>query len=121
MSAFGPVAPTGNVTFTDTTSNVTLGTAPLEHPTLQTGFTRFQTYPIANMNNGQTGGTIGPAIGDFNGDGRPDYAVPTNGGQVPIVILLGNGDGTFTNGTPITTAAPFDADIRSRGRFQRGW
>ncbi len=27
VSAFGPLAPTGNVTFTDTTSNVTLGTA----------------------------------------------------------------------------------------------
>ncbi len=53
------------------------------------------------MNNGQTGGTNGPAIGDFNSDGRPDYAVPTNGG--PIVILLGKGDGTFTTGTPINT------------------
>ncbi len=41
------------------------------------------------MNNGQTGGTIGPAIGDFNGDGRPDYAVPTNGG--PIVHSAGQG------------------------------
>ena len=34
-----------------------------------------------------TGGTNGPAIGDFNGDGRPDYAVPTNAG--PVVIMLG--------------------------------
>ena len=110
MSAFGPSAPTGSVTFTDTTSNVVLGTAPLNAATLQTGFTSSQNYPIANMNNGQTGGTIGPAIGDFNGDGRPDFAVPTNGGPNgggPIVILLGKGDGTFTTGTPITTTPPF--------------
>ena len=110
VSAFGPVAPTGTVTFTDTTAGQNLGTATLVPPTTQTGFSSFQTYPIANMDNGNTGGTNGPAIGDFNNDGRPDYAVPTNGGANgggPVVILLGNGDGTFTTGTPVNTTAPF--------------
>jgi hypothetical protein len=106
VSAFGPVTPTGSVTFTDTTSNFVLGTAPLNAASLQNGFTPYTLYPIANTNNGNTGNTIGPAIGDFNGDGRPDYAVPTNSG--PVAILLGAGNGTFTNGTTINTTAPFE-------------
>ncbi len=106
VSAFGPVTPTGSVTFTDTTSNVVLGTGTLNPASLQNGFTHYVLYPIANTNNGQTGSTIGPAIGDFNGDGRPDYAVPSNTG--PVVILLGAGDGTFTNGTTINTTSPFE-------------
>ncbi len=106
VSAFGPVTPTGSVTFTDTTSNVVLGTGTLNPASLQNGFTPYVLYPIANTNNGQTGSTIGPAIGDFNGDGRPDYAVPSNTG--PVVILLGAADGTFTNGTTINTTSPFE-------------
>jgi hypothetical protein len=105
VSAFGPTIPTGSVTFTDTTTTATLGTANLT-TTPASQFTPFQSYPLANLNDGNTGGTIGPAIGDFNGDGRPDYAVPANSGSV--FILLGKGDGTFTNGTTITTTSPFE-------------
>jgi hypothetical protein len=106
VSAFGPVTPTGSVTFTDTTTNFVLGTASLNAASLQNGFTPYTLYPIANMNDGDTGSTNGPAIGDFNGDGRPDYAVPTNTG--PIAILLGAANGTFTNGTTINTTSPFE-------------
>jgi hypothetical protein len=106
VSAFGPSAPTGTVTFTDTTSNFVLGSATLNPATLQNGFTTPTNYPITGMNTGQTGSTNGPAEGDFNDDGRPDFAVPTNSG--PIVILLGKGDGTFTNGTSLTPAYPFE-------------
>jgi hypothetical protein len=117
VSAFGPIAPTGTITFTDTTSNFTLGAATLNATTLQNGFEAPTTYPITGMNNGQTGGTIGPAEGDFNGDGRPDFAVPTNSG--PIIILLGKGDGTFLNGTPLSPAYPFEPTAVVVGDFNQ--
>ena len=34
------------------------------------------------------------AVGDFNGDGKPDLVV-TNQGSDNVSVLLGNGDGTF--------------------------
>lgn len=117
VSAFGPSGPTGTVTFTDTTSNFVLGTASLNPATLQNGFTAPTSYPISGMNNGQTGSTNGPAEGDFNGDGRPDFAVPTNTG--PIVILLGKGDGTFTNGTSLTPPSPFEPTAVVVGDFNQ--
>jgi len=36
------------------------------------------------------------AVGDFNGDGRPDLAV-ANFYSDNVSVLLGNGDGTFQN------------------------
>ena len=36
------------------------------------------------------------AMGDFNGDGKPDFGITTSGNLNPSVsVLLGNGDGTF--------------------------
>src|SRR5437899_152101 len=34
------------------------------------------------------------AVGDFNGDGKPDLAV-ANAGSDTVSVLLGNGNGTF--------------------------
>ena len=39
-----------------------------------------------------------PVLGDFNGDGKLDVAVPTSSG---ITVLLGNGDGTLQSGVLI--------------------
>src|SRR4029077_19462377 len=35
------------------------------------------------------------AIGDFNGDGKPDLAVVDNSPTPQVSVVLGNGDGTF--------------------------
>lgn len=59
------------------------------------------------------------AVGDFNNDGKLDFLVtsyasvfPGTGTVASIIPFLGNGDGTFTEGTPIsfnstTTQDPF--------------
>ena len=83
-------------------------------------FTEAGGSPIPNFN--YNPGPIIPA--DFNGDGKIDLAVsnftPFNSTLGNVNVLLGNGDGTFTNapGSPITVgvdpwalaAADFDQD-----------
>ena len=85
-------APTGSVSFMDTTTNATLGTAAL---TLGSTTLSFNVAPTIS-----TG--VGPetvAVGDFNGDGKPDLAITTSpsGSQHPgtVTILRGIGDATF--------------------------
>ena len=56
-----------------------------------------QTNPtFASANPFPTGGTrpISLAVGDLNGDGKPDLVV-TNEDQGNVAVLLGNADGTF--------------------------
>ena len=45
------------------------------------------------------------AVGDFNADGHADLAV-ANEASNNVSILLGNGDGTFTQGSPVAAAGP---------------
>ena len=48
------------------------------------------------------------AVGDFNGDGKPDFVIPTSqgvGDPVYLQVMLGNGDGTFTAGQSLPATA----------------
>jgi hypothetical protein len=80
----GKPGPTGMVTFTDTSTDATLGTAMLGTSTLSTIYQQ--------LNNTVDTSSNGMLSADFNGDGKLDLAV-ANG--ITVSILLGNGDGTF--------------------------
>jgi len=87
VSGLGPVAPTGTVSFLDTSDgNAVLGSATLVPATAGLGWLNPQDLPVLEPE--------GLTVGDFNGDGIPDVAIVNLIGSV--AILLGNGDGTFT-------------------------
>jgi hypothetical protein len=67
------------------------------------------------------GGGAGPAaIGDFNGDGKLDLAIPQQSGG-GVMIFLGNGDGTFPeNGVSYSTkygGSLVAADVNGDGKM----
>src|SRR5207247_6474773 len=52
---------------------------------------------------------ISVAVGDVNGDGRPDLAV-ANSGANTVSVLMGNGDGTFKTAM-IFTAGSYPVSV----------
>lgn len=97
VAGSGDVAPTGNVSFIDTTTgNSTLATAPL------TASSAAVTLKSQTTNLSFSPGTIVSA--DFNGDGIPDMAIPNPSGS-SVAILLGKGDSTFTTGSALSIGA----------------
>jgi hypothetical protein len=93
----GTDGPTDTVAFLDTTNNnSSLGTAALGAGTETLGFFNSAT-PSTNPYPQSI------AVADFNNDGKLDMAVPVYSTFTPmsdVTILLGNGDGTFTEGPP---------------------
>jgi hypothetical protein len=83
------LAPTGNVTFNDTTNSSALGSAPLGDGAL--AFSAVQPFGSPAK---AGAGAYGVATGDFNGDGYLDV-VTENYSANTVSILLGKGDGTF--------------------------
>ncbi len=63
-----------------------------------------QTYVVGGPPNGQFYGSD-LALGDFNGDGKLDI-MATNSMDNTLKMFIGNGDGTFQAGVPITTVSP---------------
>ncbi|MCL2660567.1 MAG: FG-GAP-like repeat-containing protein, partial [Acidobacteriaceae bacterium] len=94
---------TGNVSFLDASNaDYSLGAAPLGASTFAQSYQLAPGSPITVGTN-----PYAVVIGDFNGDGIPDLAI-ANQGNSNVSILLGNGDGTFTQapGSPIATSSP---------------
>ena len=98
----GPAAPTGKISFLDTSfANTSLATAALGPGTAGTGWLISQT-PAMGSN------ALSEVTGDFNGDGIPDLALLWSsnsvGGPFSITILFGKGDGRFTTGPTVQPA-----------------
>ncbi|HEY0758988.1 MAG TPA: FG-GAP-like repeat-containing protein [Acidisarcina sp.] len=91
--------PTGTVSFLDTSnSNRSVGTAALGAATPGVGWLSPSSSPTVGAK------PLSIAVGDFNRDGTPDFAVANVIGN-SLSILLGNGDGTFA-ATTISVPSP---------------
>ena len=67
------------------------------------GQTPVPTFQIRRINPGCIPLTV--VVGDFNGDPKPDLACACNANSSsPIMVLLGNGDGTFQRAVPVSGA-----------------
>ena len=107
-----PVAPTGAITFADTThQNATLATADLG------GAVAGLAWPSSSEANVGAGDSS-VATGDLNGDGIVD-AVVVNNKDDTLSVLYGKGDGSFTSGPVLTTGISPDGvtvgDLNSDG------
>ena len=89
VGGFGNAAPTGTLSFLDATNgNAVLGTSALAANSSGVNLLGNQLPVTGNYFPSEV-------VGDFNGDGIPDVAI-VNGDNNTVTILLGNGDGTFT-------------------------
>jgi hypothetical protein len=95
----GPAAPTGTISFLDSNhSNAVVTTAPQVAGTTALNFATSTSISGTSYLN-----YVAAATADFNGDGIADLvAIQGAGGAV---VLLGNGDGTFTQKTTLSTNA----------------
>lgn len=98
VSGNGIVSPTSSVSFLDTNnSNQSLAMSPLVPGTAGLNLLAFT---VPNLNSPQSF-----AVGDFNGDGIPDLAVASG----DILVMLGNGDGSFRSGVESPANVSFNA------------
>ena len=106
----GPVAPSGNVSFLDSTDgNFSLGSAQLTSGAATLSMSVAQSPTVGSE-------PESVATGDFNGDGIPDLAV-TNLNANIITILLGKGDGTFNTVASLQTGGA--TNVVAVGDFNR--
>ena len=107
----GLLSPNGTISFLDTSNgNASVGTAALGQGATAVSWLNPQSLTI-----GQLLGSV--AIGDFNGDGIPDLAV-ANEDINNVAILLGNGNGTFTQ-TPVSPSTASGISTIAVGDFNQ--
>jgi hypothetical protein len=106
----GPTAPTGSVSFVDTSNTPsTLGTAELGPSTRGWNFPNLLSPVKEPFEAGSPFtfpyGSLIIAPGDFNGDGIPDI-LTADAEWGNIIMMLGKGDGTFTTGPTLIGGNP---------------
>ena len=99
---FGFTPPSGQLTFTDTTS----GTPVAGPVTLNAGTATTSLLPQVTTSTGVNSLPVWTELGDLNGDGNLDLITSVFGTD-SVNIQLGNGDGTFGAATSILIAAGF--------------
>jgi len=93
----GTASPTGSVSFRDTShGNSILDTASLGSAVAGLA------WPSPLDLSLPTNSPQAEAVGDFNGDGIADLALSSGGPNQPLVIFLGNANGTFTVAPTLT-------------------
>lgn len=117
VSNFGSVSssPTGTVSFNDATNaNYALGSAALGSAIAS------QSSTVSSSNSASVPRYI--AVGDFNGDGIPDFAVALQNNS-QVAVYLGHGDGTYVqaSGSPYsvgsTAVGIATADFNNDGKL----
>jgi hypothetical protein len=92
MTSVGKIAPTGQISFVDTTANnAVLATQTPTLTSVSNSFGSATTYTTASQS---SDGVHVVVTGDWNEDGIPDMAV-ADAGSNQVSIFLGKGDGTF--------------------------
>ena len=73
----------------------------------------FQAPLFSSFSQQPFGGLSAVAVGDFNGDGKPDLAVTAG----HVFVALGNGDGTFQSPVAVTNVSVYSAGSIAAGDF----
>ncbi len=88
--AGGTTGPTGQVGFLDTTNgNSSLATSMLGAAVASVAWPAVSTVALDRISNAVS-------VGDFNGDGIPDFATVAGAPGARVSIYLGNADGSYT-------------------------
>lgn len=97
VATFGKAAPTGTVSFLDTSNgNASVASAPLNPATRIATFVPAVGSPLTGQLAVQW-----VVAADFNNDGIPDLAVANRNNNGTIAVYLGVGDGTFLPPTTV--------------------
>ncbi len=114
VAGFGLVAPSGTLSFLNTTSsNQAIASAVIDPSTTVQGLVPSSNSPVASTN------VQFVATGDFNNDGIADYATVTSDGKVVVQLGLGSGlfQSTYTSSISTSLNGLVTGDANGDGKL----